>query len=130
MNNKFEEDVREFFNDHYECFTIYVVEKAFANGRGREYFKSFLGKENYINTDSDIKKAIEKILTWTQKHIPQIASIITNILLKNFNYAGIKEIVTDFSQLFSVEIHQAAGPYVIDPIIIQEGKVSKKVCLN
>lgn len=126
MNNKFEEDVREFFNDHYECFTIYVVEKAFANGRGREYFKSFLGKENYINTDSDIKKAIEKILTWTQKHIPQIASIITNILLKNFNYAGIKEIVTDFSQLFSVEIHQAAGPYVIDPIIIQEGKVSKK----
>ncbi len=23
-------------------------------------------------------------------------------------------------------MHQAAGPYVIDPIIIQEGKVSKK----
>lgn len=76
-----------------------------------------------------MKKFIEKILIWTQKHIPQIASIITNILLKNFGGAGIKEIVNDFSQLFSVEMHQAAGPYVIDPIIIQEGKVSKK-CLS
>ena len=125
MNNKYD-DVRAFFNDHYECFTIYVVEKAFANGRGREYFKSFFGKENYINTDSDAKKLIEKILLWTLKHIPQIASIITNLSLKNFSPTGIQEIVTDLSQLFSVEMHQAAGPYVIDPIIIQEGKVSKK----
>ena len=42
MNNKYD-DVRAFFNDHYECFTIiYAVEKASANGRGREsILKSF-----------------------------------------------------------------------------------------
>lgn len=126
MINEFEEDIRDFFNDHYECFTIYVVEKAFANGRGREYFKSFLGKENYIDTDSAIIKFIKKILDWTQKHIPHIAIILAKALSEDFDYVEIAQIIADFSQLFSVEMHQAAGPYVIDPIIIQEGKISKK----
>lgn len=44
----------------------------------------------------------------------------------NKESVGILEIITELSKLFSVQEHQAAGPEVIDPIIIQEGEISNK----
>ncbi len=99
MNNKYD-DVRAFFNDHYECFTIYVVEKLLQMDEEESSILKVFGKENYINTDSDAKKLIEKILLWThKKHIPQIASIITNLSLKNFSPTGIQEICNGFKSI-------------------------------
>ena len=56
------EDVRDFFKETDNSFTIYVVEQRFVVGRGLEYFKSFKGTQNYIDSDLIIKKRISKIL--------------------------------------------------------------------
>ena len=42
------EDIRDFFKEQEEAFTIYVVEQRFVTGRGSDYFRSFKGKPNYI----------------------------------------------------------------------------------
>lgn len=45
-----EDYVLELFHEGQNSFTIFVVDIQFATGRGREYFKKFRGKENYILT--------------------------------------------------------------------------------
>ena len=49
-------DVKSFFRESQEAFTIYVVEQRFVAERGYEYFNSFIGKENLIVDDSSLKK--------------------------------------------------------------------------
>lgn len=61
------DDVKKFFLEQQETFTIYVVEQRFVVGRGLEYFKSFRGKPNYIDTNEYAQKRIHTILTWIQK---------------------------------------------------------------
>ena len=119
------EDIKQYFQETNDTFTIFVVEQRFVVGQGNEYFKSFRGTANYISTEEAIKKNINKILSWTQKHIPNIAELIKLCFLSQ-KPVGILEIVTELSKLFSVHEHQAAGPDVIDPIIIQEGEISAK----
>jgi tetratricopeptide (TPR) repeat protein len=51
--------------------------------------------------------------------------MVTKIVLGNY-ISSIVDIVTSLCKLFAVTEHQAAGPDVIDPIIIQEGKVTNK----
>lgn len=119
------EDIREYFQEVNDTFTIFVVEQRFVVGQGNEYFKSFRGTANYISTEVAIKKNINRILSWTQKHIPNITELIKLCFLSQQS-VGILEIVTELSKLFSVHEHQAAGPEVIDPIIIQEGEISAR----
>ena len=121
------EDVCSFFHETQEAFTIYIVEQKFVVGRGYEYFKSFRGKENLIVSDSLIKRRIEKIIFWTQQHIPNIVELLSLCFSNNKTSSiSIVEVISALSKLFSVEKHQAAGPEVIDPIIIEEGKISKR----
>ncbi len=119
------EDIKSFFREDNSKFTIYVVEQKFAIGRGLDYFKSFKGKSNYIDTDALAQKRIYKIYSWIEKRIPSIADMI-NIGFNGFSSAGFVETVVALNKLFSSQVHQAAGPEVIDPIIIQEGKIIKK----
>lgn len=118
------EDIQALFRDHASHFTIYVVEQKFVTGKGFEFFKNYRGKSNYIDTDQMAKSLIMKIHMWINKKIPPIAELV-KIGFEGFSPANIADIVVAFTKLFAVQEHQAAGPNVIDPIIIQEGKVLK-----
>ena len=103
------EDVREFFRETQEAFTIYIVEQRFVVGRGYEYFKSFIGKENLIATDSAVKKRIRRIWAWTQERIPSAADLIQMCFFSSgcLSAVTIVEIITALSKLFAIEKHQA-----------------------
>lgn len=119
------EDVKVFFKETENVFTIYVVEQRFVVGRGAEYFRSFKGKENYIDTNKTMKKRLTRILQAIHKKIPDSAELIKDC----FNIVsplGVLDVITSLSKLFTVQEHQAAGPDVIDPIIIQEGDILPK----
>ena len=119
------ENITSFFQESEYGFTVFVVEQRFAVGRGAEYFRSFKGKKNLIDTDYQINKRISVILQWIQKNIPNVADLIKGIYGYT-NPVDLVDIISAFSKLFAVEEHQAAGPEVIDPIIIQEGNVLPK----
>lgn len=118
------ENLNDLFKNNSK-FTIYVVEQKFVIGRGLNYFKSYKGKPNYIDTDALAEKHIYKIYNWIEKNIPCISDMI-KIAFNETNSMGLIEIIKALNKLFGTQIHQAAGPEVIDPIIIQEGKVLKK----
>lgn len=119
------EDVRDFFRENDTAFTIYVVEQKFVTGRGSDYFRSYKGKINYIDTNEVMKKRLTGILGKITKHIPNIADLVNKCfgLTKTI---PLLDIISSLSKLFSVTEHQAAGPDVIDPIIIQEGDILPK----
>lgn len=119
------EDINKFFKESENLFTIYVVEQLFAVERGAEYFQSYRGKPNYIDTNTNIKKRIGNVLKKINKYVPDT----TELIKKCFgieSWLNMLDVITILSKLFCVNEHQAAGPDVIDPIIIQEGKISSK----
>lgn len=120
--------IEKYFEETSEGFTIYVCEQRFAVGQGNDYFKKFKGTDNMISSDPAIKKVIRKILSWTQKNIPNVADLIKKCFFPEelASPLSIIDIITALSKLFSVNEHQAVGPKVLDPIIIQEGGVSAK----
>ena len=118
-------DVLQFFNENQEGFTIYVVERRFAVVRGIEFFKSFSGSKNYIQNESDIKRMINSILKYVQKSVPNIAELI-GLTFTSKKSIGIPELLNALNKLFFTNEHQAAGPEVIDPIIIEEELISPK----
>ncbi len=119
------EDILSFFRENQQIFTIYVVERRFVVGRGLEYFKAFKGKENLLDNNAKVKKRVRSILGWLQKNIPNISELVELCFLSQTTL-GIVEVINSLNKLFSVQQHQAVGPDVIDPIIIQEDNVSKK----
>lgn len=119
------EDIRDFFKETEDTFTIYVVEQRFVVGRGADYFRSYKGKENYIDTNNLMKKRIIRILQGIHKRIPDSAELIKDC----FNIVspvGLIDIINSLSKIFTIQEHQAAGSDVIDPIIIQEGDILPK----
>ncbi len=121
-------EVEQIFSENSEGFTIYVCEQRFAVGRGHEYFKQYKGTNNVISNDSALKKAIRKMLAWTEKNVPNVADLVKQCFFSGCvaNPISIIDIITSLSKLFSVNEHQAVGPEVIDPIILQEGAISSK----
>lgn len=119
------EDIRDFFRESDSGFTIFVVEQRFAVGRGNSFFKSYKGKENLIDSNRKIMARISSILHWINKRVP-IAAELVSACFNEQTSLGMVDLITALSKLFSVESHQAAGPDVIDPIIIQEGNVLPK----
>lgn len=121
-------EIKDYFSEHIETFTIYVVEQKFAINQGREYFKQFANKEHFINSNAKIKRHLSKMLNWIQKKIPDVAELTKNVISVNNAPSpnGIVEVVTSLNKLFTVTEHQAAGPEVIDPIIIEEINISSK----
>lgn len=117
------ENIKDFFKEQQEEFTIYVVEQRFVVGRGLEYFKSFRNTPNYIDSNKQAKHIIRSILKWIQKKIPDTANLIQKCFFAK-SPIGIVDIIVALNKLFSTSEHQAVGPDVIDPIIIQEGDIS------
>lgn len=118
------ENIHALFREHTNHFTIYVVEQKFVVGKGFEFFKSYKGKPNYIDSDQRAKTLILKIYRWINKKVPSLGELI-KIGFNGLTPIGILDIVIAFSKLFAAQEHQAAGPEVLDPIIIQESKVLK-----
>ncbi len=50
MSNEY--SIEDYFSEHIDSFTIYVVEQKFAVNQGREYFKHFATKEHFINNNT------------------------------------------------------------------------------
>ena len=118
-------DVEAVFRPESYIFTVYVVEQRFVVGRGQEYFRKYINKPNYFDSDDAVKKKFRKIIANIEKNVAPVSKLIS-IVAAPFKVASIPEIITSLCKLFTVSEHQAAGPEVIDPIIIQEGEVSKK----
>ena len=116
-------DVLQFFKEHQEGFTVYVVERKFAALRGSDFFKSYNGSKHYIRNEADMKRTINKILDYVQKSIPNILELI-GLVAKYPQKMGIPEMLDIFLKLIFANEHQAAGPDVIDPIIIEEESIS------
>ena len=116
------EKVSNFFEEMENSFTVVVVEQRFAVGRGLEYFRSFRGKPNYIDSDLMIKNFLSKILNRINQHTPNVVELIKTCFHISSSLS-ILDVISALSKIFSVNEHQAVGPEVIDPIIIQEGKI-------
>lgn len=109
-----------------DVFTIYVVEQRFAVGRGYDYLHSFLNTSNYITTDEQIKSRFARIIKNIEKSVAPVSSLLT-LFSASLPITNISEAITALCKLFTVHEHQAAGPDVIDPIIMEEGKITKRM---
>ena len=118
-------DIRSIFKADDHVFTIFVVEQRFVVGRGYDFFRSYLNTSNYFRSDDEIKRRFASIIDNIEKRISPVSSLIS-IFTASKKIASIADIVTSLCKLFTVHEHQAAGPDVIDPIILQEGKITKR----
>ena len=119
------EDVRDFFKETDAAFTIYVVEQRFVVGRGADYFRQYKGKENYIDSNIVIRNRLSRILQGIIKKIPNGAEIVKTCF-ELTEPIGILDVIGSLFKVFTFQEHQAAGPDVLDPIIIQEGDILPK----
>lgn len=121
------DDIRDFFKETDTAFTIYVVEQRFVVGRGADYFRKYKGKENYIDTNNIMKSRLIRILQGISKKIPDGAALVKACFeLATPQPVAIIDIIGSLFKLFTFQEHQAAGPDVLDPIIIQEGEILPK----
>ena len=120
--------IESYFEESGESFTIYVCEQRFAVGRGHDFFRKYQGTDNIVSTNTTIKKLIKRIIAWTESNVPNVAELIKKCFFAEAvtSPANILDIISALSKLFSLHQHQAVGPKVIDPIIIQEGGVSPR----
>lgn len=126
-------DVEKIFNEHQDTFTIYIVEQSFVNDTGLEYFKQYRGTMNFITSDSVISQHLTTITSWLAKNCPDIVNLVYHLFHRK-KIAAIQDIIGIMSQTFTTYNHQAVGPNVIDPIIIQEDcvpirKITKLISL-
>lgn len=118
-------DVEKLFYNDTNVFTIFVLEQRFVVGRGHEYLSKFINTQHFFDSERKIKKFLHKIMDKIQGSVTPVANSVSNIITGNY-VTSIAEIITSLCKLFTVTEHQAAGPDVIDPIIIQEGEITKK----
>lgn len=119
-------DFEQIFYSDGNIFTVFVVEQRFVVGRGHEYFNKFINTPNFFDSEEKTKNFYNKILSKIEKSITPVSNTISKIISGNY-VSSIADIVTSLCKLFSVTEHQAAGPNIIDPIIIQEEKVTQKL---
>lgn len=118
-------EIEKIFIQDDNTFTIFVVEQRFAVGRGKEYFHSFLNTSHIFDSDEQIKKTFSKAIETISKNVAPIEKLIS-LIYSGLSKLSVTEAITCLCKLYTVNEHQIAGPDVIDPIILQEGKISKK----
>ncbi len=119
-------EIEEIFRPEKDNFTVFVVEQRFAVGRGHQYFHSYINTNNYIDSNEKIIKCLNIVLEAIEKRVTPVANLIA-WFSSGFSVVNIAEAVSALCKIFTVHEHQAAGPHVIDPIILQEDKITKKV---
>ena len=118
-------DIEKIFYNDSNIFTIFVVEQRFVVGRGHEYLGKFINTQHFFDSEKKAKQFYKKIVDKIQGSVTHVADSISSIITGNY-VTSIAEIITALCKLFTVTEHQAAGPHVVDPIIIQEGAVTKR----
>jgi hypothetical protein len=118
-------EIGSIFRPDTNVFTVFIVEQRFVVGRGHEYFKAFINTPNLFDSDEKTKKFIRSIIGKIEKNVAPVSRLISTIAMP-FNITTILDIVTALCKVFTVTEHQAAGPNVIDPIIIQEGTITNE----
>lgn len=127
-------EIEKLFTQSNNEFTVFVVEQRFAVGKGYEFFRSYRNTSHFISSDEQMKKVFSKAVETISKNVAPVEKLI-KLFTSGFSGLSIAEAITSLCQLFTVNEHQLAGPEVIDPIILQEGKITKKaiahlVCIN
>lgn len=117
-------DIEKIFIQDDDTFTIFVVAQKFVVGKGHEYFHSFINKSNYIVSDEQIKERFFNALKMIEANVAPVSKLVK--IFSSFSIVSIPEAITSLCKIFTVHEHQVAGPNVIDPIILQEGKITKK----
>ncbi len=107
------------FEEHSE-FTISLVTSRFAFQRGHGFFRSYENSPNYIASHSERDTFLRKTLSYISKRIPQISDLVKFCFNYEEGTATIADAIDPLFKLFSAHEHQAAGPEVVDPIIIRE----------
>ena len=118
------DNIEELFHQNDNVFTVFVVGQSFAVGRGYKYLNSFKNTDNYITTEKQLKRIFKKIVETVEKNIAPVSKLAA-LVFSGATPIGVTETITSLSKLFSVHEHQAVGPEVLDPIILQEGKITK-----
>lgn len=118
------EEIKDDFLEVDDEFTLFIVDQKYYLHRGHKYLQQFLNSNNWISSDKIIKKRIDKILEWIEKNIPHIGELIKSLVDIPVNKPlALTEAIVALSKIFGANVHRAAGPEVIDPIIIEEGKI-------
>lgn len=121
--NERNDSIENYFVQDGENFTIFVVEQAFAIGRGHSYFKRFFNTQNFLDTDKKISIATLKTAMSISQNIPILKNLVS-IFAKGVSYLPVDIAVTTLCKMYTVHEHQSVGVNVIDPIILQEGRIS------
>lgn len=119
-------EIAQLFRPIGDTFTVYVVERSFALNRGYDFLHSYINTSNYVTSDKQIKKQFSKVVANIEKNVAPVSTLLT-LFTSALPLTTIAEAITALCKLFTVHEHQAAGPDVIDPIILQEGKITKRM---
>ena len=125
MNNNVIDDFKVRSNE----FTIFVIGQTYYHIRGNEFLKQYRNTENWIASDKILEKRIKRLLSWIQKNTPNVAELIENVIAATNSPSkkmGLIDIIIALSKIFGVTEQVAVGPEVIDPVIIEEEKVTKR----
>lgn len=117
------------FNNFNEELIIFVVGQEYLHSSKGSFLKEYYYKENWISSDKAIERKIKRMIRTTQKNVPNIAELVPVINNSGFSFKkiDIPDIILALCKLFAANEHIAIEDKVINPIIIEEGKVSKKV---
>ncbi|MCI8399253.1 MAG: hypothetical protein HFF90_07620 [Oscillibacter sp.] len=118
-------DIERIFYNDTNVFTIFVVEQRFVVGRGHEYLSKFVNTQHFFDSERKAKQFYNRVLDKVQGSVTHVANGISKVITSDY-ITSIAEVITALCKLFTVTEHQAAGPQIVDPIIIQEGKVTKR----
>ncbi len=118
-------EIEKVFRPDSDVFTVFVVEQRFVVGRGHDYFHSFINTNNFFDSDEKIKNQFLRAMDKIEKTVAPVSKLVGLLSFAPY-IATITEAVTSLCKLFTVHEHQPAGPDVIDPIILQEGKITRR----
>ena len=119
------DEIENLFRQEDNQFTVFVVERSFVEDRGNQYFKQLRDTFHYFDTDEKIKRFLKNSLESISQNVAPLEKLIS-LFSVGFTGLGIVEAISSLCKIFTVTEHQFAGPDIIDPIILQEGKISKR----
>lgn len=125
MGASFEDIEAEFVDNENDVF-IFIVDQSFSVKRGAQYFKKYEGSEHFINTDIKAYRHKSKILNWIFRKMPNITKQFERLFdISNERSLSVTDMIISIASVFFAEDHIAADPKALDPIIFQEGAVTK-----
>lgn len=120
-------EVNDLFFEQTSEFTIFVVENRFFTGTGRKFFEEHKEKsKGYLDNEYKVNKFLTKdVYAHIFKSVKNPKAIL-KYLFDSSSSIPISEAISLLSKTFGVLQQHAAGPELIDPIIIFEGVTTRQ----